>query len=203
MGKLSKEISALVTESRGLDIAKKESIEWYKKTASSSGDSSVENYNGPFKPGKIYIFRYENPKTKDTLEWWDRNPVVLSLGQHDGKDIGINLNLIPYARKIQLLDKIYDQYESRIDTMVKRGRGDASSEQGIPSFTYERVKPFLEKTGFGAAVRTYIIGLRKNSRVVSYFKWNRVALIDLNDIKGATINKAYSKIGKYIKKHKK
>lgn len=202
MGKLSQEIKSLVIESRGLDIAKNDSIKWYKTTANSAKDTSVKTNNGPFKPGKIYIFRYENPKTKDSLEWWDRNPVVLSLGQHDGKDIGINLNLIPYARKIQLLDKIYDQYDTRIDTMIERGKGNANAETGIPSLTYERIKPFLEKTGFAAAVRTYFIGLRKNTHVVSYSKWNRVALIDLHDIKGATINKAYSKISKYIKKNK-
>lgn len=203
MGKLSSEIKALITESRGLDIAKKESNRWYEKAATSSGDSSVESSSAPFRPGKIYIFRYENPKTKATLKWWDRNPVVLSLGQHDGKDIGINLNLIPYARKLQLLDKIYEQYLPMIESMIERGEGDASSESGIPALRYEMIKPFLDKTGFGAAVRMYITGLRKNTNVVSYSKWNKVALIDLNDISGATINQAYAKIGKYIKKKNK
>ncbi len=198
MGKLSQEINSLIKESRGLDIAKKESNKWYKNTASSTGDSSVESSAAPFRPGKIYIFRYDNPKTKKTLEWWDRNPVVLSLGQHSGKDIGINLNLIPHARKLQLLDKIYEQYLPKIERMIVSGKGDATSESGIIELNYDKIKPFLEKTGFASAVRTYVTGIRRNTQVVSYSKWNRVALIDLADIKGISINKVYSRIGKYI-----
>jgi hypothetical protein len=202
VGKLSQDINALIRESRGLDVAKNSANSWFDKTSQSTGDKSVESTSAIFRAGKIYIFRYESPKTEDKLEWWDRNPVVLSLGHQGGKDIGINLNLIPYARKLQLLDKIYEQYLPKIERMIARGKGDASSEDGIADLTYDKLKPFLEKTGFGAAVRMYITGLRTNSKVISYSKWKNLALIDLNDISGADINKAYSNIGKYIKKKK-
>ncbi len=202
MGKLSQDISALIRESRGLDVAKNSANSWFKNTSSSNGDKSIESTSGPFRSGKIYVFRYESPKTMDKLEWWDRNPIVLSLGTHDGKDIGINLNLIPYARKLQLLDKIYEQYLPKIERMIERGKGDASTEDGLADFTYDKLKPFLEKTGFGAAVRIYITGLRVNTKVISFSKWKNLALLDLNDIAGGDINQAYSQIGKYIKKKK-
>lgn len=203
MGKLSQDINALIRESRGLDVAKNSANSWFNKTSQSNGDKSVESTSAIFRAGKIYIFRYENPKTATKLEWWDRNPVVLSLGHFEGKDIGINLNLIPYGRKIQLLDKIYEQYLPKIERMIERGKGDASTEDGIADLTYDKLKPFLEKTGFGAAVRLYVTGLRSNTKVISFSKWKKVALIDLNDISGGDINQAYSQIGKYIKKHKK
>lgn len=203
MGKLSQDINALIRESRGLDVAKNSVNSWFKNTSQSTGDKSVESTSSIFRAGKIYIFRYENPKTGDKLEWWDRNPVVLSLGHKDGKDIGINLNLLPYSRKIQLLDKIYEQYLPKIERMIERGKGDATTEDGIADLTYEKLKPFLEKTGFGAAVRMYITGLRTNSKVISFTKWKNLALIDLNDIARGDINMAYSKLSKYIKKKNK
>lgn len=203
MGKLSQDISALIRESRGLDVAKNSANSWFKNTSLSTGDKSVESTSSIFKSGKIYIFRYESPKTKDKLEWWDRNPMVLSLGRFEGKDIGINLNLIPYSRKLQLLDRIYEQYLPKIERMIERGKGDASTEDGIADFTFEKLKPFLEQTGFGAAVRLYVTGLRSNTKVISFSKWKNIALIDLNDIAGADINTAYSQIGKYIKKKNK
>lgn len=202
MGILKQQIDSLIKECRGLDIAKKDSFNWYKKVAMSNGDTSVTTVSGPFVPGKIYIFRYENPVTIHKLKWWDKNPLVLSLGRIDGKDIGINLNLLPYKFKIYLLDSIYEHYSSKIESNIKRGKGDAAIEPNLPQFNYDKIKFFLKKNGFNFAIRCYITSLRKNTRVISFSKWNKVALIDINNFSNIDVNKVYSEFYKYIKNKK-
>lgn len=197
MGKLADEIRVLVKGYKSLDLAKQDTEKWFRKALSSASDKSVNRTSEAFKPGKIYVFRYEDTITEN--EWWDLHPVVLSLGRKDGKDIGINLNLIPHANKQQLLDKIYTFYKTKIDDKIEKAHGNSISESFIASFNYDAMKPFLEKTGFAAAVRTYATGNRKNSAVISYSEWRKVALLDLAQIKGASINVAYKKYRKYIK----
>lgn len=201
MGILSNEISGLIKSMKGLDLTKQNIFQWFKKTSDSIGDKSIVKTSGIFQPGKIYIFRYETPVTEG-LESWDLNPVVLSLGTHDGKDIGINLNLMPQTIKVSLMDKIRTVYGNRIDAIIKAGGGNALSESSIPELNYNTVKGFLESSGFGGSIRTYHTNLRKNTRVVSYADWNKVALLDVVQIKGDTINKVHGKFIKSAKKKK-
>jgi len=188
------EVSALISKSKGKAIAVADTKRWFKKTRESAGDTSVRRDNGVFKPGKIYVFRYETPVNKGKM--WDRNPVVLSLGRVDGLDVGINLNYLPYAKRLDLLDRVYEQFKGRIESSVSKAGSDALSQNQITSMQYENIHRFLEKSGYMKAFRRYHTGKRKKSTLIGFTKWNRAVLLDIVDMAGGDVNKAYAKTNK-------
>jgi hypothetical protein len=202
MAKLSDEVKNFVKNARGLDNARSAADEWFKTVGKSSGDKSIQSYGGPFQPGKIYIFRYENPVTKERLKQWDANPVVLSLGTVDGVDVGVNLNYLPQNVKLRVLDNIYKNFESKIDEQVAKAPGEAKKQKAILSFDANTIQSFLDKAGLGYAIKRYVTNLRKSTKVVSAEGWKYVPLLNLVQIKKTDIRKVQSGYSKYINKKK-
>ena len=113
MGAIKTQIKALVKTHGSKSNARKEAEAWYASSLKSFRNKEVvKSTILRFRPGKIYVFRYDTPKTEETLEWWDRSPVVLALDPYKGNDVGINLNLLPIAVKEFILD-----YKERLKLM--------------------------------------------------------------------------------------
>lgn len=56
-------------------------------------------------PGTMVMFIYD-PKTKDTLPYWDRFPLVLPFRTVPGGFYGLNLHYLPYQYRARLLDML-------------------------------------------------------------------------------------------------
>ena len=188
------EVSALVAKMKGQSIAVADTKIWFKNTRDSAGDTSVRRDNGVFKPGKIYVFRYESPERPGKM--WDRNPVVLSLGRVDGLDVGINLNYLPYAKRLDLLDRVYEQFKGLIESNTKKAGSDALAQGMIKSMQYENIQRMLHDSGYMKAFRRYQTNKRRKSTIIGYTKWNRAVLLDIVDMAGGDVNKAYAKTSK-------
>lgn len=57
--------------------------------------------------GKMYFFYYD-PKTKDTLPYFDRFPLVIPIEPYSDGFLGLNLHYLPIKTRLILLDKLYD-----------------------------------------------------------------------------------------------
>jgi len=191
---VKREVSALITKSKGKDIAQEETKRWFKNTRDSAGDSSVRRDGSVFKPGKIYVFRYESPENPSKM--WDRNPVVLSLGTVNGLDVGINLNYLSYAKRLDLLDRVYEQFKGRIERSVSKAGSDALTQDLIKSMQYENIHRFLEKSGYMKAFRRYQTNKRKKSTLIGFTQWNRAVLLDIIDMAGGDVKDAQAKTSK-------
>lgn len=55
--------------------------------------------------GSMYMFFYD-PKTKDTLPYYDRFPLVIVLGPAKGGFYGLNLHYLPPALRAKFLDEL-------------------------------------------------------------------------------------------------
>lgn len=79
-----------------------------------TGDKYIKVLKGRdlAKPSKAflkdgYIFNYPRPKTKNSLPYWDSNPIILIVArQGPNKVLGLNMNHIPYTRAIQLAKQL-------------------------------------------------------------------------------------------------
>lgn len=202
MAKFAEEVRNFVKNSRGLDNARTAADQWFRTVGKSNGDTSIQSYSGPFQPGKIYIFRYEHPVTEDRLEQWDANPVVLSLGRVDGNDLGINLNYLPEKVKLNVIDKIYKNYGSKIEEQIAKKPGQAKAQKPILSFNEDTIIKFLNDAGLGYAIKRYVTNLRKRTKVVSAEGWKYIPLLNLVQIKKTDIRKVQSGYSKYINKKK-
>jgi len=183
MGELRSNIKKLIKEHGSKNSARIAAEKWYTASLKSFRNKEVSNrVNIRFIPGKIYVFRYDDPITED-LQWWDRNPIVLALDPVNGNDCGINLNLLPVAIKEQMLDDIYGKLAGQIKTQTTRNSNDVVS-QGAISLKYASAKRYLDRYGFGFAVRQYIPGRKKKQAAVSYENWHMIALCDFAELEG-------------------
>ena len=57
--------------------------------------------------GKMYFYFYD-PKTKDTLPYYDKFPLVIPIEEHKDGFLGLNLHYIHPRQRLQLLDKLSD-----------------------------------------------------------------------------------------------
>jgi hypothetical protein len=200
MGDIKKSISKAVKESGSKANARRDSEKWYTAALNNFQDGSVVKSSATrFMPGKIYVFRYDNPKTIEDLDWWDRNPIILALDPVGTNDCGINLNLLPIKIKEQLLDDIYSRMAGQIKTRTTRAQLKADLQAPL-SLSYSGAKNYLNRYGFGFAVRQYIPQRKTKQAVVSYENWWRIALCDFIQLEGSTIQSVRRQFSSYFKK---
>ena len=195
MGLIKTKIKELTKTAGSKQAAILNSEKWYTTALKSFNDKNVVKNGKSFIPGKIYVFRYDSPKTKETLEWWDKNPVVLALDPHEGNDVGINLNLLPQDIKETLLDDVYTRMYGEIKTNMTRAKENADAQKYL-KLTWSGAQKYLDKYGIGFAIRQYIPSLKSKQSVVSYEHWADIALCDFIDLQGTTIadiQKAFKK----------
>lgn len=185
MGLLKDLIRNYVQESGGQGKAMIASKKWFKKAKVDSKDNTLVKTSERFKRGKIYTFRYLEPQSIGRLKEWDRNPVVLSLGQDDHKnDIGINLNYLPNALRLKILDKIMSAYASNIENAMRgRNKGNAKSQQQLISLNYDNLAKVLVRLGYKESIRTYKNHLKAEQYVLSYDAWARITFLNVGEIK--------------------
>lgn len=68
-------------------------------------------------PGQICMFSYNDPKTIDELEYWDKTPLTLFFGAFrtkngDIREIGLNLHYYPPFTRRKILVKVYETFKS-------------------------------------------------------------------------------------------
>lgn len=70
-------------------------------------------------PGNLYMFAYD-AKNKDTLEYWDKFPLVFPFRAVQGGFFGLNMHYLPYKLRVQLMDRLMVfKTNSRFDESTK------------------------------------------------------------------------------------
>lgn len=122
MSKLQDLINQIEIQAKATDFADdKESlqaIEWYLKRVSEATESEIPESDWIFKSperersttmlGNMYMFRYE-PKGKDTLPYYDRNPLVIPIEptvRMNGAFLGLNLHYLPPKTRAIFFEKL-------------------------------------------------------------------------------------------------
>ena len=60
-----------------------------------------------FRPGNMFMFFYD-PKTKDTLPYYDKFPLVIVVGKAEGGFYGLNLHYVSPLLRAKLLSALMD-----------------------------------------------------------------------------------------------
>lgn len=198
MGEVRKQIRALSKEFGGKARAAREAESWFETSKKAVREKAVARSAGPFQPGKIYVFRYENPVS---AFWWDSNPIVLALNKSDtGNDMGINLNMLPVKVKEDLLDFVYEQYMGYIQGQTRGSKTENARAQAPLSLSYQGAKSFLKRYGFDFAIRQYASSRKSQQVVVSYEHWARIALCDFIELNNSSVGKIRAAFRKHLNK---
>ena len=117
-------------------------------------------------PGQFVVFNYNEPKTKEDLEYYDATPATLFFGitrtaSGNIREIGFNIHYFPpYARQ-KIMSKVYEVYKQYYDKFFNEPGHNPNR-----FITYNQVKSILRHVGLGFGVRMYVPSLRGKSYVV-------------------------------------
>jgi len=204
---LKPQIDTYIKTNRGKQSSVNTSINWFNTAKKSSVDNTVQRLSltEDFRKGKMYRFTYD--ATTEGLKYFDKNPLIISLGKSKFKnsvcETGLNLNLLPYNVKINFLSKLYNSYETFIDREITGPNINNARNQKALSFTRDNIMRVIKYYNAGYAVRNYLDQNRSKSSIISYENWYRGVLIEEFDFYGFTINKVYSDYFSYMKKRQK
>lgn len=106
----------------GITPRTKESREWFRQKASNLRSINREDLmdEDPLKQrarqvvGKMYMYFYD-PKTKETLPYYDAFPLSIIVGPAPKGFYGLNLHYLPPILRAKFLDALMDISEKKID----------------------------------------------------------------------------------------
>jgi len=131
--------------------------------------------------GKMYFYLYD-PKTKKTMPYYDRFPLVLPIEEYSDGFLGLNLHYIHPKQRIILLDKLSEYAtDNRFDkkTKLRLSYGLLASASKI----FE-AQPCIKRYLFTQVQSRFL--------EISADEWDIAALLPMESFVGATTSKVYA-----------
>ena len=131
--------------------------------------------------GRMYFYYYD-PKTKDSLPYYDRFPLVIPIERYSDGFLGLNLHYIHPKRRIILLDKL--------STILTDHRYDEGTRLRISYDFLKRASRIYEAT---PCIKRYL-----SSHVQSRFleitadEWDIAVMLPVESFAKATASKVWS-----------
>lgn len=176
----------------------KKAVEWYQGTYQNNPDKYVKRR--VIQPGSLCIFDYDTPKYADTLDYWDRQPLVLVLQPFITKEekiriLGVNLHLLPPNIRKLVLYQAFLMYKSEYTAQL------FTDKKAIQvNIEWQVIKKQLEKYGAGFAIRMYIPSLMKNVIEFNQEDWKYAVYIPSRAYERTDLRKLEALWKEYIKK---
>jgi len=131
--------------------------------------------------GKMYFYYYD-PKTKDSMPYYDRFPLVIPIEQYSDGFLGLNLHYIHPRQRIILLDKL-----------SKTATNKNFDEKTKLRLSYEYLKAASSSFEAMPCIKRYLF-TQINSRFleITADEWDIAALLPTSSFVGAIENKVYA-----------
>ena len=137
--------------------------------------------------GKMYFYFYD-PKTKDSMPYYDRFPLVIPIERYSDGFLGLNLHYIHPRQRIILLDKLSETATNK--------RFDEKTKLRV---NYDYLKS--ASTAFEAmpCIKRYLFTqIQSRFLEISADEWDIAALLPTNTFVGASTSKVYADSNKRI-----
>jgi hypothetical protein len=121
----------------------KKAIKWFVDRMKKKIKVSVNAADKTLTVGHMYMFRYD-PKTKDTLPYWDTAPLVIPIGYYKDGFLGLNLHYISATYRAALLKLMIEAF----------GKGD--QETRYIRATYKKLNALARASMFQPCVKRYL-----------------------------------------------
>ena len=131
--------------------------------------------------GKMYFYYYD-PKTKDSMPYYDRFPLVIPIEQYSDGFLGLNLHYSHPRQRIILLDKLSK-------TATNKNFDDKTKLR----ISYEYLKSASSAFEAMPCIKRYLFS-QINSRFIEITadEWDIAALLPTETIVGASESKVYA-----------
>ena len=137
--------------------------------------------------GKMYFYFYD-PKTKDSMPYYDRFPLVIPIERYSDGFLGLNLHYIHPRQRIMLLDKLSETATNK--------RFDEKTKLRV---NYDYLKN--ASTAFEAmpCIKRYLFTqIQSRFLEISADEWDIAALLPTSTFVGASTSKVYADSNKRI-----
>jgi len=172
-----------------LQMMSKKSLEWLanriaeiKNPGAIPRGISRETYRQTpgFRLGGMYCFYYD-PKTKDTLPYYDRFPMVLALEQYPDGFLGLNLHYLPFQYRIAFLGKLMHFAEMGANGEIQRLR-----------VTYDILTASKRLKEFKPCLKRYLTGhIQSKILAIQSNEWDIAAFLPIQQFKKASAAKVW------------
>jgi hypothetical protein len=103
-------------KAEGLESGSLDARDWFRDRAQNISQVNVQSEMrnkerlypkiGELDVGRMYMFFYD-PKTKDTLPYYDRFPLIFIMEKYKDGFLGMNLHYLPLVYRARLMDSLY------------------------------------------------------------------------------------------------
>lgn len=131
--------------------------------------------------GKMYFFFYD-PKTKDSLPYYDKFPLVIPIEQYQNGFLGLNLHYIHPKQRIILLDNL--------SNTLNNSKYDETTKLRINYDYLGRTSKAFQAT---PCIKRYLYPfIQSRFLEISADEWDIAALLPVENFVGATTSKVYA-----------
>jgi len=131
--------------------------------------------------GKMYFYFYD-PKTKDSLPYYDRFPLVLPIEQYNDGFLGLNLHYIHPKQRIILLDKLSEYANNKnFDNTTRLRLSYAALASSAKAF---EAQPCIKRYLYSQVQSRFM--------EIDAGEWDIAALLPMESFAGATTSKVYA-----------
>ena len=131
--------------------------------------------------GKMYFYFYD-PKTKDSLPYYDRFPLVIPIERYQDGFLGLNLHYIHPKQRIILLDKLSDYTNNdKYDKSTKLRLSYSLLASSSKLFEHQ---PCIKRYLFSQVGSRFL--------EITADEWDIAALLPMESFVGASTSKVYS-----------
>ena len=171
----------------GITPRSRESIAWFRKKAqqlkpsrsSLLKDEALTLKNRP-RVGDMFMYFYD-PKTKDTLPYYDRFPLTIMVGPAPKGFYGLNLHYIPLDLRAKLLDSLLDTINNKKYDDTTRFR-----------ISYYMLNRASKMKAFQPCFKRYLTShVRSRLAKVNAPEWEIATFLPTADFEKASLTKVY------------
>ena len=181
---------------RGITPRTKQSLDWFRKRVQNiknvnrrellKDDALIERQKTVV--GKMFLYKYD-AKTKATLPYFDRYPLIFMVDRAPKGFYGINLHYLPPNLRAVFFDKLTD--------VASNSRFDETTKLRI---SYDILKGVTKYKAFAPCFKRYLTSQMKSKPIlVPASEWEVVLFLPFDSFSGASRNKVWSDSRKIIK----
>jgi hypothetical protein len=131
--------------------------------------------------GKMYFYFYD-PKTKDTMPYYDRFPLVIPIERYNDGFLGLNLHYIHPKYRIILLDKLSDTMSN-----------DTYDEKTKLKINYRYLAAASRIFEANPCIKRYLFTqIESRFLEITADEWDIAAMLPVESFVGATTSKVYA-----------
>jgi len=180
---------------KGITPRTAESRNWFRRKAAQLGrinrsalmrEEEIELKNRQIM-GSMFMYYYD-PKTKDTLPYYDRFPLTIIVGRAPGGFTGLNLHYLPPVLRAKFLDSLLD--------ITNNDRYDETTKFNL---TYNKLQGAARYKYFKPCYKRYLTEhVRSRFALVSPTEWEIAVFLPTQDWAKSSASFVYSQSRKMI-----